>query len=174
MSFSLDNAIRTCKIETGYANRVESSRFLDPANMLCPLWNGLDTTGRPVNRDSFVTLTAGCNSALSRAEVENELRPKYYSYVGLNACGLVGGGACDSGSTKPAVAHSRAASKHLGGKTANFGLDLGASVYPTTCSAGGMYPSTVEGTASNAQHHRNSAALVQGYKGANNRRCSGN
>lgn len=56
--------------------------------MLCPLWNGTDTYGRPVNADSFITKNAGCNSAEDRVMTENFLRPQYMEYVALDAQGF--------------------------------------------------------------------------------------
>ena len=48
MSISLEAAIRTCKVDTGWANKVESDRFLNPNNMMCPIWTGVDSAGRSV------------------------------------------------------------------------------------------------------------------------------
>tara|TARA_X000000950_G_C13532915_1_gene504356 strand:+ start:224 stop:640 length:417 start_codon:yes stop_codon:yes gene_type:complete len=91
MSVSLDSAIRTCKVNTGWATREESDRFLNPNNMLCPLWNGLDNTGRRVCPDSFVTKSRGCNSATDRVVVENNVsRPQYIEYITLNSAGVAG------------------------------------------------------------------------------------
>ncbi len=91
MSVSLDSAIRTCKVNTGWASREQGDRYLNPANMLCPLWNGQDSAGRRVCPDSFVTKTAGCNSATDRVVVENNVsRPQYMEYVTLNAAGVAG------------------------------------------------------------------------------------
>jgi len=58
--------------------------------MVCPPWNGVDTAGRRVCPDSFVTKTAGCNSADDRVVVENDLRPQYIEYVNLDAQGIRG------------------------------------------------------------------------------------
>ena len=91
MSVSLDSAIRTCKVNTGWASREESDRFLNPASMLCPLWNGQDSAGRRVCPDSFVTKSRGCNSATDRVVVENNVsRPQYMEYITLNAAGVAG------------------------------------------------------------------------------------
>ena len=38
-SVSLESAIRTCKVDTAYAAKIESDRFLNPGNMVCPVWN---------------------------------------------------------------------------------------------------------------------------------------
>ena len=88
MSFSLLGSISTAKVNTGYANKLQSDRFEDPEKLLCPLWTGLDTYGRASNPDSFVTKNAGCNSAEDRIAVENFLRPQYMEYVTLDAGGF--------------------------------------------------------------------------------------
>lgn len=91
MSISLESAIRTCKVETGWASKVESDRFLNPNLMMCPVWNGMDLTGRAVCPDSFYTKRAGCNSAEDRVVVENNVsRPQYAEYINLNANGIEG------------------------------------------------------------------------------------
>ena len=59
--------------------------------MICPLWNGRDSTGRVICVDSFVTKSRGCNSAEDRVVVENNVsRPQYLEYVTLNAAGVGG------------------------------------------------------------------------------------
>ena len=87
-SISLESAIRTCKVQTSNANKIESDRFLNPQNMVCPVWNGLDTQGRQVCVDSYLTKRAGCNSAQDRVVVENNLRPQYMEYVSLSSSGI--------------------------------------------------------------------------------------
>ena len=87
---SLEGAVRTCKVNTAWANRIQSDRFENPNLMLCATWNGLDTAGRPVAPDSYMTKTAGCNSALDRVDVENFQRPQYIEYLGLDAAGING------------------------------------------------------------------------------------
>jgi hypothetical protein len=87
---SLDASIRTCKIDTAYASKVFSDRFLNPGNMVCPIWTGYDSAGRPVCPDSYMTKRAGCASALDRVGVENYQRPQYVEYVNLSAGGIDG------------------------------------------------------------------------------------
>lgn len=87
-SISLESAIRTCKVETGYADKIESDRFLNHNLNVCPIWNGVDSTGRQVCKDSFYTKRAGCNSALDRVDVENNHRPRYTEYVSLSTNGI--------------------------------------------------------------------------------------
>ena len=86
---SLEGALRTCKVNTGWANRIQSDRFENPDLMVCPVWNGVDLAGRPVCADSFYTKRAGCNSAEDRVIVENAVsRPQYVEYLGLDAAGI--------------------------------------------------------------------------------------
>ena len=85
---SLNGALRTCKVNTGWANRLESDRFQNPNLMVCPTWNGMDNAGRPVTADSFNTKRRGCNSADDRVAVENNLRPQYMEYISLDASGI--------------------------------------------------------------------------------------
>lgn len=88
MSISLLGSINVCKVNTGYADKIQSDRIENPDAMTCPLWNGQDTFGRFVHPDSFVTKNAGCNSADDRVSVENFLRPQYMEYVALDAAGF--------------------------------------------------------------------------------------
>lgn len=91
-AISLESALRTCKVNPGWANRLESNRIIGPAaEKTCPMWNGFDLAGRAVCPDSFNTKTAGCHSALDRLYVENEVsRPQYIPYVNLSMEGLKG------------------------------------------------------------------------------------
>ena len=90
-SVSLESALRTCKVNQSSANKVESDRFLNPYNMLCPIWNGHDLAGRQVCPDSFMTKSRGCNSAQDRVIVENNVtRPQYMSYITLSRNGIAG------------------------------------------------------------------------------------
>jgi hypothetical protein len=78
---NLESALRTCKVDTAYQQKIQSDRFLNPRNAVCPVWNGLDTAGRVACKDSFNTKREGCNSALDRVGVENVLRPQYMQYI---------------------------------------------------------------------------------------------
>lgn len=89
-NISLEGSINTCKVNTGWANKLESDRFLNSQLMICPPWGGTDLVGRRVCPDSFWTKSPGCNSALDRVSVENFLRPEYSSYVTLDMEGLDG------------------------------------------------------------------------------------
>ena len=87
---SLEASLRTCKIDQGWADRMQSDRFQNPNNLVCPLWNGVDTAGRVVCPDSFYTKNAGCNSAEDRVYVENSLRPQYSEYINLSFSAIAG------------------------------------------------------------------------------------
>ncbi len=91
-AISLESALRTCKVDPGWANKLESNRIIGPASeKTCPLWDGFDTVGRPICPDSFKTKSAGCNSALDRLQVENEVtRPQYIPYINLSMEGITG------------------------------------------------------------------------------------
>lgn len=93
-NISLQGSIRTCKVDTAWADKIQSDRFMNPQNMLCPPWNGLDSAGRPSCANSYYTKTPGCNSAQDRVSVENDLRPQYIEYVNLDAAGIRGGLDC--------------------------------------------------------------------------------
>ena len=89
MSFSILGAVKTCTLDTSWANKLQSDRFLNPNNMICPTWDGTDNLGREVCQDSFYTKNAGCSSAMDRISVENAVaRPYYFTYITLSAPGL--------------------------------------------------------------------------------------
>ena len=85
---SIEAATRTCKVDTASAARIESDRFLNPNNVMCPVWQGVDLAGRQVCPDSFYTKRAGCNSAADRVIVENAQRPQYFEYINLSDEGI--------------------------------------------------------------------------------------
>lgn len=89
-TISLNKSVRTCKVNTGWADRIQSDRFQNSDLMMCPVWNQRDLAGRKVCADSFNTKRAGCNSSLDRIDVENFLRPQYMEYVTLDAAGIGG------------------------------------------------------------------------------------
>jgi hypothetical protein len=85
---SLTGSLRTCKVDQGWASRIQSDRFENPELLVCPVWTGYDNTNRPVCVDSFYTKSPGCNSPLDRINVENYLRPQYMEYINLDAEGF--------------------------------------------------------------------------------------
>jgi len=85
---SLNGSLRTCKVDQGWASRIQSDRFENADLLVCPVWTGYDNTNRPVCADSFYTKSPGCNSPLDRVNVENYLRPQYMEYINLDAQGF--------------------------------------------------------------------------------------
>ena len=127
-SVSLESALRTCKVDTAWATRIESDRFLNPNNMVCPVWNGMDTAGRNVCKDSAYTKRAGCNSATDRVAVENNIsRPQYMEYITLSANGIAGNiyGRTDQYNES---LERRNELNNLNNITGNFGKQFGANI----------------------------------------------
>ena len=94
-NISLEAAVRTCKVNTGWANRIQSDRFENTNLLSCPVWTHRDLTGRVVCEDSFYTKREGCNSPLDRITVENDQRPRYMEYITLDPAGFRGDMYCD-------------------------------------------------------------------------------
>lgn len=86
---SLQKSVSSCSVNTAYADKLWSDRQLNPNNLLCPVWSGLDTYGRVASFDSFNTKSAGCSSAEDRVAVENFLRPSYAEYTALDVSGYL-------------------------------------------------------------------------------------
>ena len=167
-SLSLDASIRTCKVETGEANRIESDRFLNPNNMVCIPWNGSNSKGQQVCADSFRTKTPGCNSALDRVSVETFLRPDYTSYITLNAAGIQGD---IYGGNPTSAADSKAANSWNDSRndiTGNFGNQWGSTNY-MNC---GMN-SYERAMAQTQQANRQASAANNGYQSHSKRTCGG-
>lgn len=136
-NLSLESAIRTCKIDVAYANKMYSDRFLNPTQMMCPVWNGYDSTGRPVCPDSFMTKQGGCNSSEDRIFVENSVaRPRYFEYITLNPVGVAGDIYGDSEGaenlTQWGMMKSKRDLQDIDGLAGNFGIQYG-SVVRTGC-----------------------------------------
>jgi hypothetical protein len=134
MSISIEKSVRTCDVNTGEANRIQSDRFFNPSNMVCIPWNGLNNKGQEVAPDSFWTKTAGCDSAEDRVMVENDQRPKYFNYVTLGAQGVE---ANIYGSNESDYVNSVGRTKFDKSRnkiTGNFGSDFGANINYTSCS----------------------------------------
>ena len=129
MSISLLGSINVCKVNTGWADKLQSDRFENPNNMTCPLWSGQDTYGRFVSPDSFYTKTAGCASADDRVAVENFLRPQYMEYVALDAAGFqaplyAGVPNAYAEAPRPNVMDKQFAAAHGGMPNQNMGMPM--------------------------------------------------
>jgi len=141
-NISLEGSIRTCKVDTAWASRLESDRFLNPSVMVCPAWTGVDTTGRPVCADSYFTKREGCNSAMDRVMVENGLRPQYIEYVNLDASGIRGGDGCsDPNQINPDTVCHKNTMNGVHKQVGQFGLNTGYNqyIYPN-CMSCQRYP----------------------------------
>jgi hypothetical protein len=132
---SLQSSVRTCDVNVGEANRIQSDRFFNPSNMVCIPWNGMNNKGQEVSPDSWWTKTAGCDSAEDRVMVENAQRPKYMNYVTLGAAGIDGHIYGNVAETYEAVGRT-AFDKSRDKLTGNFGKDFGANVAYQSCSIG--------------------------------------
>lgn len=135
-NISLQGSIRTCKVDTAFADKLQSDRFMNPSNMLCPVWNGVDTTGRSVCPDSYWTKQGGCNSAMDRVLIENELRPQYMEYITLDASGIRGGQQCPKNKMNADAKCARTKMSNVHLQTGQFGYQTGFSqnIYPNCLS----------------------------------------
>jgi len=154
---SLESSIRGCQVNTGYADKLFSDRFLNPGNMVCPVWNGYDSTGRPVCMDSFMTKTAGCNSAQDRVAVENYQRPQYVEYVNLSSGGISGNFYGPSSNQVQASSDMYA----LNNITGNAGFQFRALVKPSSMCGLGSYEQMMQ---QQAQQERQKQLASIGYK----------
>ena len=165
-SISLESAIRTCKVNTAYAQKIESDRFLNSSNLLCPVWNGLNSKGQSVCPDSFMTKSAGCNSAEDRVVVENNVaRPQYMEYITLNVQGIDGniysGGNADSQLRAKDV-------ESFNNHTGNFGEQFGSQVR-TGCGINAYQQAMAQQNTA----QRGSQALQEGFRAHQYRQDSG-
>lgn len=165
-NISLQSSIRSCKVDTGWAPRIESDRFENPMMMMCPVWSGYDNAGRRVCPDSYYTKRAGCNSSEDRIVVENALRPQYMEYITLDAQGLQGpiyGANADRDD-----ADARQELDQVDNYSGNFGLQWRAQRYPTCTN----YPMS-QAMAEEAMDMRAQQQLQEGYISHEKRIASG-
>lgn len=168
MSISLEAAIRTCKVDTGWASRVESDRFLNPNNLVCPNWNGVDLAGRSVCPDSFMTKTAGCNSASDRVVVENNVsRPQYMEYITLSANGIKGNIYDNTSGYQNSQFRTNTLAQ-IPNVTGQFGNVTGNGLAGGVTASCGMVPYR-EAMAQVSQQSRQEQGMQNGYGGYMNR-----
>ena len=142
---NLESALRTCKVDTAYQQRIQSDRFLNPKNLVCPVWNGLDAAGRVACADSFYTKREGCNSAQDRVGVENIQRPQYMQYISDFASGnnynhnslvpaVPGSSVGVEGFEQPEMIDFETPAKLYSKLTGSSTIQLESVVTPRTCS----------------------------------------
>ena len=182
-SVSLESALRTCKVNTAWATRIESDRFFNPNNLVCPIWNGMDGTGREVCKDSYYNKSAGCNSATDRVNVENNVsRPQYMEYITLSANGNAGDIYGQTDTYKNSQLRHRELDD-INKITGNFGKQFGSAIQ-TTCGYhsytkhddhhGSGQPHGGHGSvAQNHQNAREAHSMGMAYNAQRNRSQSG-
>jgi hypothetical protein len=127
-NISLLGSIQTCKVDAGWANKIQSARFENPDLMVCPPWSGYNIKGQQVCPNSFNSTTAGCSSPMLRVDVENDLRPKYMEYVTLNADGL-NGDLYGNNMARTNSNHRTQANGQTDSNTPHFGVQFGSQVH---------------------------------------------
>lgn len=175
-ALSLQASVRSCDVNVGEANRIQSDRFFNPQNMVCIPWNGVNNKGQEVCPDSFWTKTAGCDSAEDRVMVENALRPKYMNYVTLNASGIDANiyGQDDQGKygNVSGYRNSVASERWMQSRnkiTGNFGSQFRANVDFNGCTVGAYERNMAQLN----QMQRQNGALDQGFQAAQYRKAAG-
>jgi len=133
---SIEASTRTCKVDTASAARIESDRFLNPLNVVCPTWTGRDLSGRQVCADSFYTKRAGCNSAEDRVMVENNLRPQYSEYINLDVNEGIRGNIYENNSYYQQAGVRSHGLQNLRNVTGNFGGVVSGAERQFDCSGG--------------------------------------
>ncbi|ABF82048.1 hypothetical protein MIV018L [Invertebrate iridescent virus 3] len=147
---SLESALRTCKVNTELAARLQSHRTIGPASeKVCPVWNGLDAAGRQVCPDSFANKSPGCHSPMDRLHVENEIsRPQYISYLSYGSQGVYGNEYGTIGGHRAAYPDNS-----IYGISGSFGQQLTSHVKPSmtecSCVRLGTQSQCVAGTSHN-------------------------
>jgi len=175
MSFSLNASLTTCRFDSGDANKIQSDRFLNPALMMCPTWTGQNLKGQEVCPDSFYTKSRGCNSAVDRVVVENDQRPDYISYIGLNAAGI-NGNIYDNVYEHGQTVCRQQMLDQRDNITGNFGLQFGASRRCTLGEGGkGNKGCSINenAMAQEAQSMRGQGAMQNNYEGYHNMNYAG-
>jgi hypothetical protein len=168
-TISLEKSVRTCSVNVGESNRIQSDRFFNPQNMVCIPWNGINNKGQEVCPDSFYTKTAGCDSAEDIVMVENGLRPKYFNYVTLGAQGVGGHIYGNVSATVDSLARTKFDNSR-NKITGNFGGDFGSEVRNTSCSVGAYERAMAQIN----QQERSQNFMQNGYVANQYRNMAGN
>lgn len=166
-SLSLMKSIATCRVDTAQSDRIQSDRFLNSSNLICPTWNGMDSVGRHVQKDTWYTMSAGCNSARERVNIENDLRPKYFEYVTLDASGINLNYGPDTPFSVMKTKQAAMYDHNIAVNTPNFGGQFQATNIPSC----GMN-SYERAMSQLAQENRGAAYANSAYK-SNQSKCNG-
>ena len=90
MSIGLTKATNGYFVPTSAGVSLDSSRAINPDNIVCYNWDGTDTTGRPSTMPNSPIRTSGCNSALDDINLENSARPNYFAIINGGGVGIKG------------------------------------------------------------------------------------
>lgn len=91
MSIGLTKATNGYFIPKSAGVSLDSSREINPYNIVCYNWNGTDnSTGRAASMPNNSIRTSGCNTANDQIAPENALRPKYYAIINGGGRGIQG------------------------------------------------------------------------------------
>ncbi|MDB4726408.1 hypothetical protein OAF54_03135 [bacterium] len=163
MSTQLTGAIRTCHVDTSYADKVQSDRFLNPNEALCPVWTGRDNAGRQANVNSFMSEKRGCGEMQNhRIEVENNVgRPQYVHFATLHSQGI----------KNPNIHHMAANTTHEQKDLVNGSFGQGVS-YAVNGACKGSNPRRFG--AMDAQKHRQKLSVAEGASSNSYQRSAGN
>lgn len=166
MSISLEKSVRTCSVNVGEANRLQSDREFNPSIQVCIPWNGMNEKGQEVCPDSFFTKTPGCDSAEDRVMVENAQRPKYMNYVTLGAQGIAGHIYGNEAAQREALGRTKF-DQSRNKITGNFGLQFGSDVRYTSCSVDAYERNMAQMNQQlRQQNFMQNGALAAGYRKA--------
>lgn len=166
-NISLLGAIQTCKVDVGWANKIQSARFQDPQLMMCPVWNGFNSKGQQVCADSFWTKREGCNSPADRVLVENSLRPQYAEYINLDAQGFQSDGIYANNMDWANVGAQSSSVKRIEQTCPNFGMQFGHHTLQR-CS-----PQYTQAMAQMSADQRRQQAMQQGFQQNQRRQYGG-
>jgi len=78
---SLSSAIKSSRVDPSRAVNVQSARFQSTCALSCPVKEKRDIYGRDVCIGTVNSKTQGCDTAVDRITIENQLRPNVYDYM---------------------------------------------------------------------------------------------
>jgi hypothetical protein len=167
---SLTGSVRTCKIDPAYASKIQSDRFLNSNNLICPTWHGFENAGRQAHPYTFNSKTAGCNSSEDRVFIENIQRPQYVEYVNLNNNGIEGDlGGKNVDYTQTQWSQMKRNETLYGNPQANYGVQYASHLHPNC----GLYQ-YAKGMQANSELNRQAAFIKHASTNDKFRNMAGN